>query len=64
MDTIIRRKEVSARTGLPRSTLYLKISKGEFPSPVALGARSVGWAQSAVDSWVQQRIEAGKRGAA
>ena len=61
---ILRRKQVEQRTGLARSTLYLKISRGEFPAPVSLGARAVGWVESSVEGWIQGRIEAGRRGAA
>ncbi|WP_443217137.1 helix-turn-helix transcriptional regulator [Seohaeicola sp. 4SK31] len=41
-ERILRRPEVEARTGLSRSTIYLWIQQGEFPKPVALGARLVG----------------------
>lgn len=57
---ILRRKQVEQRTGLSRSTLYLKISRNEFPRPVALGLRAVGWVESSVDAWIQQRIDAGR----
>ncbi|MBF0371129.1 MAG: AlpA family phage regulatory protein [Magnetococcales bacterium] len=33
---IIRRPEVQNRTGLSRSSIYLKISRGEFPAPIRL----------------------------
>ena len=57
---ILRRKQVEQRTGLSRSSIYLKISRNEFPAPVALGARAVGWVESSVEGWIQQRIEAGR----
>ncbi len=60
---ILRRREVQQRTGLPRSTMYLAISQGQFPAPVQLSVRSVGWVQSEVDSWVAQKIAASRRGA-
>ena len=41
--TILRLPVVRARTGLSRSTIYLKVSEGSFPRPISLGARSVGW---------------------
>ena len=55
--TILRRKQVEARTGLSRSTIYLKISRGEFPSPISLGARAVGWVDGDVAHWISQRIK-------
>lgn len=58
--TIIRRKQVEARVGLARSSLYDKIQKGEFPKPINLGGRSVGWLESDVDAWIQSRIAASR----
>ena len=47
--TILRRKQVQAKTGLPRSTMYLEIQQGRFPKPVPLGERSVGWVEDEID---------------
>ena len=55
--TILRLPEVRARTGLSRSTIYLKVSERSFPGPISLGARSVGWVESEIDAWIAQRIE-------
>lgn len=40
--TILRRKQVEARTGLSRSTIYERIKAGTFPAPVSIGAKAVG----------------------
>jgi prophage regulatory protein len=40
--TILRRKQVQTRTGLSRSTIYLRIAQGTFPKAISLGARAVG----------------------
>ncbi|MEC8072560.1 MAG: AlpA family phage regulatory protein, partial [Pseudomonadota bacterium] len=40
---VLRIFEVSDRTGLPRSSIYAKIQAGDFPRPIKLGPRSVGW---------------------
>ena len=50
--TILRRKQVQTRTGLSRSTIYLRIAEGNFPPPVSLGARAVGWRQNEIDEWI------------
>ncbi len=55
---ILRRRQVQARTGLSRTTLYSRISDGGFPAPVPLGKRSVGWVASEVDAWIAARIAA------
>jgi len=53
---VLRRKQVEDRTGIPRSTLYWKIKRDEFPKPVKLGERSVGWLESEIDKWITQRV--------
>jgi prophage regulatory protein len=60
---ILRRKQVEARTGLSRSTIYLRISRGEFPPPISLGVRAVGWASDAIDAWITDRIAQSRKGA-
>jgi prophage regulatory protein len=57
---IIRLPEVKQRTGLSRSTIYLRMSKGEFPLSISLGERAVGWVELDVDIWLQDRIEASR----
>lgn len=52
-DRILRLPAVLDRTGLSRSTLYRKIQEGTFPRQIALGARSAGWRESAVETWMQ-----------
>ena len=54
--TILRRKQVEKRVGLSRSTIYAKIAAGEFPAPIALGARAVGWLESDIIAWIESRI--------
>lgn len=60
-NTILRLPAVKARTGLARSTIYLRIAQGTFPKPVSLGARAVGWLETEIDGWLQQRIEASRK---
>jgi prophage regulatory protein len=54
-DKIIRRPDVERITGLARSTIYDFMSRGEFPQPVKLGARAVGWRESNVLAWIAAR---------
>ncbi len=55
--TLLRLPAVQAQTGLSRSTIYLRISRGEFPKQVSLGERAVGWLESEINSWVDTRIQ-------
>lgn len=56
---ILRRKQVEARTGLSRSTIYARIKTGTFPAPVSLGPRAVGWIDRDVERWICDRIDGG-----
>ena len=53
---ILRLPNVKARTGLSRSTIYLRISQNQFPKPIPLGGRAVGWLDSDIESWLEQQI--------
>ena len=52
----LRLPEVLERTGLSRSTIYVRLAAGRFPQPVSLGGRAVGWIEAEVDEWVRERI--------
>ncbi len=54
---ILRRTQVQARTGISRSGIYQKIAMGEFPKPISLGPRAVGWLESSINAWIQSRID-------
>jgi prophage regulatory protein len=55
LPAILRRRQVEARVGLRRSTLYQRISDGTFPAPIPLGARAVGWLESEISEWLNAR---------
>ena len=57
--TIMRRPQVEAATGLARSTIYKWVKLGQFPAPVKLGVRQVGWKSTDVQNWIQSRKSAG-----
>lgn len=52
--------DVIGMTGLPESSIYAAIAKNEFPRPIALGVRRVGWSLSDVQAWLQIRVDASK----
>ena len=55
-ERFLRLTDVMARTGLSRSSIYISIREGKFPANINLGARSVGWLESEIDAWMQDRI--------
>ena len=56
IQTFLRLGDVQRHTGLPCSSIYLLMSKGQFPKPVPLGPRSVGWLESEILEWQKTRI--------
>ena len=59
MASVIRISDVITQTGLPRSSLYAKVKEGNFPRPIKLGARAVGWRVDDVEAWISARPEGG-----
>ena len=55
-ESILRLEAVKERVGLSRSTIYARVKCGEFPAPIALGARAVGWLESEIEEWLSERI--------
>jgi prophage regulatory protein len=47
----LRLPSVLRRTGLGRSTIYRLVANQQFPAPVRLAGRAVGWRQSDLDRW-------------
>ena len=60
-NTILRLPAVKTRTGLSRSTIYLRVAEGRFPKPISLGARAVGWIDAEVEVWLSGQIEQSRR---
>lgn len=49
---LLRRREVEALTGTPKSTFYPLIPKGRFPMQVPLGVQAARWVAHEVAAWV------------
>lgn len=60
MVNIIRLPDVMARTGLSRSSVFLKVKTGDMPPPIKLGVRATGWVASEIDTWIEQRVAASR----
>ena len=57
---ILRRPLVEAQTGLSRSKIYDLVAREQFPRPVKIGARAVGWIEADIAAWINQKIDAAK----
>ena len=61
---ILRLKQVIARTGLSRSTIYALIKKSKFPAQVTLcGGRAVGWVEQEITDYLAQQIQRSRKAA-
>lgn len=61
--TLERLPAVKARTGMSRSEIYRRITLGDFPRPIKLGARASAWNSAEIDAWIANRIAARDQGA-
>jgi len=59
---ILRLPRVKEITGLSRSSIYQMVAEGNFPKPITLGTRAVGWIEGELTAWIGHRAE--MRGAA
>ena len=59
--TFLRLPAVLARTGLSRSTIYLRMSEGSFPRQISLGARAVGWVSGEIDAYLENVVKEGRK---
>lgn len=52
---IYRRNEVLRVTGLGDNTIRRLIERGEFPRPIQLAPRVIGWRRAEVHAWIDSR---------
>ena len=60
---ILRMPEVEARTGLSARTIRRLVARGDFPPPIRLSRRTVGWLESEVGAWILERAALSRDGA-
>ncbi|MCM2972896.1 AlpA family transcriptional regulator [Larsenimonas suaedae] len=54
---ILRLPDVMNYTGLARSTIYLRIAENNFPKPIPLGGKAVGWLEKEIDEWIEWQMD-------
>ena len=52
---ILRRSQVEDQIGLSRSSIYQMMSDGDFPLPIKIGKRAIGWKQQDIIDWLDNR---------
>lgn len=58
MPKLLRLPQVSAITGLSKSSIYSKVAEGDFPKQISLGPRTVAWLDSDIENWINSKIVA------
>ena len=57
---LLRASEVVHRIGVGRTMLFQLVAKREFPQPIRITSRNVGFVESEVDGWINARIAASR----
>ena len=50
---LLRIDEVLGIVGVSKSVLYEMIGRGQFPRPVRISLRAVGWRRREIDEWLE-----------
>lgn len=61
--SLIRLSEVQRRTGYSRAWIYRLMADKRFPTSIKIGSRAIAFIESEVDEWINERIEASRKGA-
>jgi prophage regulatory protein len=56
---LLRITDVSNKTTLAKSTIWLKMSQGKFPKPTKLSDSINVWRESDIDAWINQHFQTG-----
>ena len=51
-NTLLRLRDVIARTAIGRTRIYEMMGRGEFPRPIKIGFSSR-WKSSEIDRWIE-----------
>ena len=54
---LIRQRQVSAKTGIGKSSIYALMARNLFPQRIVLaGGKAVAWLESEIDEWIAQQV--------
>lgn len=54
-DKVLRKTDLLARIPLSDATIWRLEKAGSFPKRIQLGGNSVGWVESEINNWLEQR---------
>ena len=52
LDPLLTIKQITAETGISRSTIYRLLQSGAFPKPISIGQRCIRWQESDIKAWI------------
>ncbi len=52
----IRLKALKAKVGLPESTIYYLMAKGDFPRSFKIGERIAAWDLGEIEEWMDAQL--------
>ena len=55
LDRIIRPRELESVLSVSQATLWRMRRRGELPQPLRISAGAVGWRESTISEWLDQR---------
>jgi prophage regulatory protein len=55
-NTIFKAPEVLKIARVSRNTLETMISNGQFPAPIRLSKKSIGWVSGEIQAWIDSKI--------
>ncbi len=53
---LLRIADVSIKTTLAKSTIWLKMAEGSFPKPTKLSPAINVWKESDIDEWIENKF--------
>ncbi len=57
LEKLISMSELTEKLGLSRSTIYVMMGEGTFPSPIKIGSKRIAWRVATIDKWITEREE-------
>jgi len=53
-ERLLNVREVMAKTGYSRTTIYRRVRLGDFPAPIRIGPNAIRWRESALAAWLEK----------
>ena len=54
MSHLLTIREVCARVGVSRTTIYARMNERQFPAPIKTGTKSVRWRSDEIDAYIDR----------